>query len=367
MPVTYKYKISVSFHKGQSVSPIGHLNVPYRAGAVVKNDRVIFYYKKFVLKAERRVLYTQSNILSNSNLAIHQAIERCLLLYYANCSNFPRINNIRIEVTRSDGTFEYEYITDKNTTPLLFDESVNRDLHHRFMPTQEYLGLDPKGKALRISLSYWLEAINAKTKHIRFEHAWTAFNTIYTHYGKCVQEKDNHIYIRNQIRANEPHFTRTKNGVSHLNSITLRNYRWEVWLNNKLKNRFGTVEPVMMGISDSRLKNIFSRLYSKPQTQRYYTSVDPAKHASLQAKLSAIITMLAAPGGNDDLELAFFICINYAYFLRNQRIHGGSINSFCKISPSAEDREFENVSDKLIVMIKELYEAQNVIVENPNP
>lgn len=82
MPVTYKYKISVSFHKGQSVSPIGHLNVPYRAGAVVKNDRVIFYYKKFVLKAERRVLYTQSNILSNSNLAIHQAIERCLLLYY---------------------------------------------------------------------------------------------------------------------------------------------------------------------------------------------------------------------------------------------------------------------------------------------
>lgn len=37
------------------------------------------------------------------------------------------------------------------------------------------------------------------------------------------------------------------------------------------------------------------------------------------------------------------------------------------ISPSAEDREFENVSDKLIVLIKELYEAQNVIVENPNP
>ena len=67
------------------------------------------------------------------------------------------------------------------------------------------------------------------------------------------------------------------------------------------------------------------------------------------------------------MEVTLFLCVNYAYFLRNRRFHGGSENSFCKISPSAEDTEFESISKRLITLVKELYNAENIIVENPTP
>lgn len=124
----------------------------------------------------------------------------------------------------------------------------------------------------------------------------------------------------------------------------------------------------MTNIQDSRLKQVFAGLIrSRDIVSRFTDPANPGRNAQRQAKLGNIQTSLAAPGVADDIEVTFLMCITYAYFLRNRRFHGGSENSYCKISPTAEDIEFIHISERLITLVKELYEAENVLVVNPAP
>lgn len=352
------------------MNAIGVCNMPYyHVAGVIKEDKVVFYKKSIRIDAERKDFYNASDILHKPVLTIHQILERSIMLYYANCTNFPLINKITITATCPDAAQNYVISTNKSTTPQLFIFALSRFVTDFICPSMNWFTLDKKGNALRISLSYWLEAISTSVSQIKFERAWTAFNTLYTYYGKYKREDRNHTYIKDQVRNNIASFPESLALSSALTYTQLRAYRWKKWMKNQIERKyFGILESIMTTITDNRLKQVFAGVFaSNDITSKFADSSDPVRDADLRAKLSNIQTSLANPGVTNNVEVTLFLCVNYAYFLRNRRFHGGSENSFCKISPSAEDTEFESISKRLITLVKELYQAENIIVENPAP
>ena len=370
MATHYKYVVEVSFNKGTCINSIGACSMPYyHVAGINKADSVVYYKKSIRIVAVRKDFYNASDILHKPTLTIHQVLERAIMLYYANCTNFPLINKITITATCPDTALNFRTSTNKSTTPQLFNFAITRSITDFISPTSNWLSLDKKGNALRISLSYWLEAISTSVSQIRFERAWTAFNTIYTYYGKYKREDKNHGYIKDQIRNNAASFTESLAISSSLTYTQLRAYRWKKWTKSQIERKyFGILESIMTPITDNRLKQVFVGIFaSRDITTKFADSTNPVKDADLRAKLSNIQTSLSTPGVTNDMEVTLFLCVNYAYFLRNRRFHGCSENSFCKISPSAEDTEFESISKRLITLVKELYNAENIIVENPTP
>lgn len=370
MAAKYQYKIVVSFNKGQCVNPIGIQSLSYyKAGAIVKNDQVSFFKKVIKIDAERKEFYSANAIMYKTTISIHHTIERAIMLYYANCTNFPKINRITISAVCPDSANDYTLEIPKSIVPQIFKYAIGRNAIYAISPTANWFGLDEKGNALRISLSYWLEAISTTVAQIKFERAWTAFNTLYTYYGQKKRECDNHDYIKNQIRANQAHFSQSISISNGMTSTMIRSYRWKKWVKTQLDRKsFDLLENVLTNVQDNRVKQVFAGLFrSREITSRFSDPANPARDAQRQAKLNNIQTSLATPGVTDDIEVTFLMCITYAYFLRNRRFHGGSENSYCKISPTAEDTEFEYISERLIALVKELYEAENVLVVNPAP
>ncbi len=370
MATKYQYRIEVSFNKGQCVNPLGIQGLAYhKSGAIIRNDRVSFFKKVIKIIAERKDYYLATDILYNPNIYIHHTIERAIMLYYANCTNFPKINRITISATCPNPTKNYTFKTNKSNTPQIFKTTIARNPMYVIMPSANWFGLDDKGNALRISLSYWLEAISSSVPQIKFERAWTAFNTLYTFYGRKKQECDNHNYIKQQIRANQASFTESIAISNTMTSTMIRSYRWKKWVKAQIDRKyFGLLELIMTNLQDDRLKQVFGGLFgSRDITSRFVDPSNPVKDAQIRTKLGNIQAALAVPGGVNDLEVTLLLCVTYAYFLRNRRFHGGSENSYCKISPTAEDTEFVYISERLITLVKELYEAENLLVVNPNP
>lgn len=370
MATKYQYKIVISFNKGQCINPLGTQNLAYyKSGATIRNDHVSFFKKVIKLVAERKDFYSANDILYNPQISIHHTIERAIMLYYANSTNFPKINRIVISANCPNPAKNYIFETYKSNTPQIFEFAITRNTSYVISPSTNWFGLDDKGNVLRISLSYWLEAISTVVPQIKFERAWTAFNTLYTYYGRKKRECDNHSYIKGQIRANQALFTQSITISSTMTSTMIRSYRWKKWIKAQIDRKyFDLLESIMTNLQDSRLKQVFGGLFnSRDITSRFIDSANPVKNAQIQAKLVNIQTALAVPGGVNDLEVTLLLCVTYAYFLRNRRFHGGSENSYCKISPTAEDTEFLYISERLIVLVRELYEAENVLVVNPNP
>lgn len=370
MAARIQYQIVVSFNKGQCANPLGVKNlVYYKAGNVTKNDQVSFFKKSIKIAAERKDFYTGIDILYKTTISIHHTVERAIMLYYANCTNFPKINKISVSVTCPNAANNYTFETNRTNTPQIFKFAINREPDYVVSPSANWYGLDDKGNALRISLSYWLEAISSSVPQIKFERAWTAFNTLYSYYGQKKQEFENHAYIKQQILANQAHFNQSVTISHSMTSTMIRSYRLKKWVKTQLDRKsFGLLESIMTHIQDDRLRQVFKGVFNSGDiTSRFTHPTNADTNTQRQTTLTNIQTALAVPGGVDDIEVTFFMCITYAYFLRNRRFHGGSENSYCKISPTAEDKEFESISERLVTLVKELYEAENVLVVNPNP
>lgn len=363
---SFSYKVSILFHKGTCANPIGYMNVPYNSGGLVRADQVKFYKKKLVINATRSTFASGGDILTNPSITLHHVIETSILLYYANCLNFPLINSITIEAYKS-GHLLYVYKTNKENTPILFDESVHRPATCSFLPNTDFAALDKKGRALRISISYWLEAINSRANQICFERAWTAFNALYTYYGNKTTERDNHKYIRDYITNHPVHFPEIAAKASSLPQAEIRSFRWKIWMRNQANRGYHTpVENLMTSFTDTRLKNVFSGLFNSRDISRLFSHpTDLVKDALLRAKLANIQTALAIPGIVNNMDVALLLSINYAYHLRNQRFHGGTINSVCKIYPTAEDIEYGKIADFLITIVKEIYKVEGLIPVQP--
>lgn len=87
----YNYKVHISFYKGDCVNVLGVRDMPYfKVGHIEKKDKVRFYKKSIQISAERKDYHNATEILHNPTLTLHQVIERAIMLYYANCTNFPQ-------------------------------------------------------------------------------------------------------------------------------------------------------------------------------------------------------------------------------------------------------------------------------------
>ena len=372
MAKNYRYSVEVSFNKGECTHVLGVHDMPYyRARGIVKNDKVRFFKKIIKIQAERNKYHSFRDILHNPSLTLHQIIERSIMLYYANCTNFPLINRITVNMQSSDGLQNYREHTNRISTPQIFSTYVPRDSSNMIIPNTSWFNLDKKGNALRISLSYWLEAISTNVTQIKFERAWTAFNTLYSFYGKKKRETDNHAYIKSQICTHPAAFAESLALSASLNTTTAGSYRWKKWiLHHAMRKDFTLLENIMTSITDDRLKNVFADCFNSGDiVSKFADTDDSARDANLQNQCRRIQTSLTTAGIQNDMEVTLMLCVNYAYFLRNRRFHGGSANSFCKISPTTEDTEFDMISTRLITLVKELYEAdgRGWIVENPTP
>ena len=341
----------------------------YNVGGVVKTDRVRFFKKKIKIQAERKKYHSFQKILRDSSLKIHHVIERSIMIYYANCTNFPLINSIKVKLECADESQNFNERTNRLSTPQIFSAFLHRDSVNTFLPSGAWFALDKKGKALRISLSYWLEAISTNVTQIKFERAWTAFNTLYTFYGKTGKEAENHKYIKSQIRNNPVSFHDSLHLSATMITTTTRSFRWKIWVLNHIERKgFSILENIMTSITDDRLKQVFSGIFSSVDVTSKFADVGNAvRNATLQRQLNNIQSSLATAGVRNDMDVTLMLCVNYAYFLRNRRFHGGSENSFCKICPTTEDNEFDTISNRLITLVKELYKAEDIIAENSNP
>lgn len=165
METIYKYFVEISFNKGECAHELStHDMQYYNASGVVKTDRVRFFKNLIKIQAERRKHHTFQDILRNPSLTFHHTIERAIMLYYANCTNFPLINRIKIMLEYADELQNYNEQTNRLSTPQIFSAFHQRNTVNTFLPSVSWFNLDKKGKTLRISLSYWLEAISTNIR-----------------------------------------------------------------------------------------------------------------------------------------------------------------------------------------------------------
>lgn len=121
MAERYVYSVDISFNKGECVKVLGAHDIQYYSvGGIVKVDKVRFFKNKIKLQAERKKFYSIQDILRNPSLKLHHSIERSIMLYYANCTNFPLINRIKVKLECTDTSQNYCEHTNRLSTPQIF-------------------------------------------------------------------------------------------------------------------------------------------------------------------------------------------------------------------------------------------------------
>ena len=74
----------------------------------------------------------------------------------------------------------------------------------------------------------------------------------------------------------------------------------------------------------------------------------------------------AAANGTSDIEIVALLCVRYAYFLRNRRMHGKVIDSSLELHITPEEAELHIINDLLSILILEILTNSDRISVNPD-
>lgn len=352
----YIYYIDINFNRGASGdTAIGRQAVPcYRGNG--RRDTMIFNKSMVKIIAKRQYYYKSKNILIRGNNNIGTQILKAILLFYANCSSFPAIRQIKINVLKETELLDTYSYSPMDIVQVVLD-TMPRELS--FVPSACFYEENKKGNSFRIALSHWLEALNISNECTRLVRLWTALNALYSYYDQQDQQDlDKQIYFCEQLKAHSDAFADVTSIVTPFPASRLRVFRWKEMMLNNIKRHgdAGNLCNFIQRHEDSRLKEVFIATLAD---RKINSKIDEYEKGTKETE-----TFLSTAGITDDMDVLMVICIQYAYFLRNHIVHGNTWDYQFSLAKN-EHPEVEEVNLLLSKLIMEIFKQPNVIQEKP--
>lgn len=360
MPRRIKYNVVI--HIGgnpQMASPIGQKSVPYYSGRG-NTDTIRFLKRKIVLEMYRNTVCSLASIVGSSNNTINSQIIKALILYYLNVSNFPIIRSIDIAISSAKHPSIARYTIPNGQMQIIQvirAKNVNRPNNMHMMPPSYIFDETKLGNKARIAVSSWLLAMSTSERHLKFTRLWIAFNALFAYFGNKKAEYQNLYYMRQQIEGNIALFPQTLNIVLPYNYNSLRNsFRWKIFCRNEFSRHAQRFFDCIQSYQDSRIMNLFHDVLSSE------TITDIVGHHPSYANTMHHVTTVSA---SKDIELVTLLGVKYAYFLRNQRQHGLTIDPAFIIHETTVDAEVDKINELLTMLLFELISQANAIPVQP--
>lgn len=337
------YKVQIKFKEKCTTIPSRMVfNVGYKQSNG-KQDVFKFSASTIELKLERSKKY--ETIITRPQNSINSQIIKALIAYYAVSDVISPIKDLSIH--RVVGTKEEAYAEcDAFQQPLLIERSVENKLHFPATIISSIVEETPRGAALRIALSYWLNAMVEDNVYLIFENLWRAFNRLYVYQGNGQNEFNSMKTMRQLIIDNQDKFSQSKAITNGYKTEELHAFRWQQMILNDFptKNHTQALVEFVERYSDKR---IMALLNEKLVCRKVYIN-ELGKWAEVQSHIASNAHTTY------DIELVTVLCIKYAYFIRNKYFHGETLDGTFKLMQNYIDLEFEHISRLLATLIYEV-------------
>lgn len=287
-------------------------------------------------------------IITRPQNSINSQIIKALIAYYAVSDVISPIKDFTI--CRVVGTNEEAYSEcEAFQQPLRIERSVANRIHFPISILSSIVENTPRGAALRIALSYWLNAMVVDNVYLIFENLWRAFNRLYVYQGNVQNETDNMAAMRRLMIANQDKFPKSIVITNGYSKEELHAFRWQQMILNDYatSGRTSALVEFVERYSDSR---IMALLKEKLVCREMYIS-GLGKWAEVQTHLSRHAHTTS------DIELVTILCIKYAYFIRNKYFHGETLDGTFKLKQDNIDLEFERISKLLSTVLFEIIDG----------
>jgi len=337
------YLIKINFNYSQNSIEYFNDFISYQ-GANTKLDKCCITSSSIYIEAERNTIITPIDILVNDTNTIHTQITKCLLYFYIHKRKFSEIKSIIVS-RKKDRILETITIPKENY-------QIEQVVEKYFCINKNYI-LDnindifltnKKSTALFNSFSYLVKALNTQESSHKFERLWKAFNAIYRYIGKSENDNTCHINLRNFLLSNESLFNYSKTIVKDFDRKILRK---KIQFRNLILNDYPTKNHTVSFIaflyrySDVRLLHILKEtLPYREEFIKTISSIDKVESKFNKLGLSEIYTNCQTKQNTciydevinyldskinqkhqSNIEVVAFICIKYAYFIRNKIFH----------------------------------------------
>jgi len=337
------YLIEVNFDSSQDSIEYFNGFISY-IGASTKLDKCCITSSSIYIEAERNTIISPIDILINDTNTIHTQITKCLLYFYIHKRKFSEMKSITVSrkkdkiletITIPKENYQIEQVVEKY---FYINENYTLDNINDIFLTN--------GKAISLfnSLSYLVKALNTQESSHKFERLWKAFNAIYRYIGKSENDNTCHINLRNFLLSKESLFNYSKTIVKDFDHKILRK---KIQFRNLILNDYSTKNHTVSFVaflyrySDSRLLHILKEILPyREEFIKTINSIDKVESKFNQLGLSVIYNNCKTKQNiciydevinyldskinekhQSDIEIVAFICIKYAYFLRNKIFH----------------------------------------------
>jgi hypothetical protein len=368
------YTINITFDCPEENTEYFNGGIKYSIDGL-KFDKCSINSSSIKIEAERNTNIQPIDILTNDSSTLHTQITKCLLYYYIHRRKFSKITSITVSrkrdtvfvtVTIPKENIEIEQVVEQNF--YINENYILNDIDDIFL-------MGDKSIALFNGLSYLLKALNTNESSNRFESLWKAFNSIYRYIGKNENENTCLINLRTFMVNNESLFNYSKNIVKNYETSELRK---KIQFRNLILNDYPTKNHTVAYIAflfrntDKRLLNILlDTLPYREENIKTISSIDKLEGKFNGLNLSHLYNIIKANPDSlllnevkkrieqsiknnikSDIEVVIFICVKYAYFIRNKIFHAEKHDlsfKFIKNNLLYEIDWINNVFESLIV------------------
>lgn len=346
------YEISIEFDNKKANSNLFQGAIPY-LGSASYTDQIDISLNEIKIVANRTNIIDLNDIFYNHNSSLYNQIIKTIVFYYANNFSCPAISKVLITRKGQSNILDKKEIKNSEIIQPITNKitsNVSFNIHDIEIIFEE----SPKGKALLISLSYWLQAMSSSDTIFRFERLWRGFNRIYSFIGNTDSENRNHRALR-AFNLNNPgvlNFSLPE--LQKYNNQKLRqSFRWRGLILNDYKTPQKTqaFHDFVLRYTDERVMKLIQE--TLPYRQQYLANINLL--GSVNQHLN---NELANPTKSDE-ELISLLCIKYMYYVRNKSFHGERLDGNFRLSENKETKEFKKLNNLLSKYMTDLINSND--------
>lgn len=337
------YNIEINFDSKEENKIYFNGNINY-SNDINKTDKCIIKSSSIKIEAIRNTNIDPLDILIKDTTTLHTQITKCLIYYYILGRKFSKITSITVSRKRDTSFATVTIPKDNIEIEQVIDENFYINNNYVLNNINDIFLIGDKSTTLFNSLSYLLKALNTNESSNKFEKLWKAFNSIYRYIGKYENENNCLINLRNFMIQNESLFLNSKNIVKNEETSFLRK---KIQFRNLILNDYPTLNHTVGYIlflyrnTDKRLLTILKdTLPYREDNIKNISSLDKLEKKFNERNLSLLYGIIKSDPDNllitevkkkleqdikndikSDIEIVSFICVKYAYFLRNKIFH----------------------------------------------
>ena len=384
------YRVQILFKTDDDIENIYSENIGYK-GSIGNTDSIIISNREINISAERSSIINPKSILDNDTNTIHTQIIKSLLFYYLYYKKFVEIESISIKREKSTVLQEFKLPNTDIKLNQVLDSTfkISNEFNFEIQHLSSIFENNEKSYALFNAISYLLKANIINESSGKFEKLWKAFNSIYRYFGNGKNENECHRIIRKFLIDNNAVFNLSIDKVKHFDKNLLRQklrLRDLILNDYETKNLTVTFLSFIFRYSDQRicellketlvfreeyLKDILS-INNVESKFNQLTNITPLYNSCknnpstdcIYNKVTEYLDNNINNNTSSDIELVVFICIKYAYYVRNKIFHAEKHDLSFRFIDNKLTDELEWINDILETLILELIKSNDSWIQD---